>query len=73
MWSLQAIDYLNQKAARKAQKRRKEPFVPGGPEAVEDWPPFPFPSLGYFAPPGWERTEENWFVDKIGLGKPERT
>lgn len=45
MWSLEVIDYLKQQAARKARQRRKTPCVPDGPEAVEDWPPFPFPSL----------------------------
>jgi len=67
MWGLGTINYLNQQAARKARKRRRTPFVPAGPEAVEGWPPFP--SLGDYDPPGWERTEESWFVDKTGWGR----
>ena len=69
MFSLGTIHYLNQQAARKARKRGKTPFVPDGPEMVENWPPFPFPSLGDFDPPGWERTEDSWFVDKSGWGR----
>jgi hypothetical protein len=71
MWSLEVIDYLNQQAARKARKRHKTPLVPDGPEAVEDWLPLPFPSLGNYDPPGWERTEDSWFVDKTGWGRPD--
>jgi hypothetical protein len=69
MWSLEVINYLNRKAARKARKRGATPFVPAGPENVENWPPFPFPNLGSYDPPGWKRTEENWFVDKSGWGR----
>jgi len=70
MWSLEVIDYLNQEAAKEARKRGATPFVPAGPENVENWPPFPFPNLGNFDPPGWEHTEESWFVDKTGCGEP---
>ena len=69
MWSLAVIDYLNQQAAREARQRSATPFVPDGPEAVESWPPFPFPNLGDYDPPGWERTDESWFVDKTGWGQ----
>jgi hypothetical protein len=69
MWNLATINYLNHEAAKKAMKRRKKPFVPAGPEAVEGWPPFPFPNLGDYHPPGWERTEQSWFVDKSGWGQ----
>ena len=69
MWSLEGIDYLNQQAAKKARQRSATPFVPDGSEVVESWPPFPFPNLGDYDPPGWERTEESWFVDKTGWGR----
>jgi hypothetical protein len=68
MWSLETINYLNRQAGKKARKRGKSPFVPAGPENVENWPPFPFPNLGDFNPPGWEQTQ-SWFVDKTGLGE----
>ena len=67
MWSLEVIDHLNQQAAREARQRGAAPFVPAGPEAVENWPPFPY--LGDYDPPGWDRTEESWFVDKSGWGQ----
>jgi hypothetical protein len=70
MFSLAVIHHLNQQAARKARKRGAKPFVPAGPENVDNWPPFPFPNLGDYDPPGWERTEESWFVDKTGWGEP---
>jgi hypothetical protein len=69
VWSLEVIEYLNQQAAREARQRGAAPFVPSGPAAVEGWPPFPFPNLGDYDPPGWERTEESWFVDKTGWGQ----
>jgi hypothetical protein len=57
MWSLEVIEYLNQQAAKKARQLSATPFVPSGPEAVESWPPFPFPNLGDDDPPGSERTD----------------
>ena len=69
MWSLQTIDYLNQQAARKARRGKKEPFVPVL-DQIAAFPPFPFPHLGPYVPAGWERAEETWFVDSSGWGKP---
>lgn len=71
MWCLEVIDYLNRQAGKKARKRGAAPFVPAGPENVDNWPPFPFPNLGDYTPPGWDRTEESWFVDKTGWGRPD--
>jgi hypothetical protein len=71
MWSLEMIDYLNQKAARKARRQDKEPTVTT-PEEIENYPPFPFPHLGPYVPPGWERVEgQEWFVDSSGFGKDD--
>jgi hypothetical protein len=70
MFSLEVIYHLNQQAAKKARKSRKTPFVPDGPKEVENWPPFPFPLLGDYDPPGWERTGDTWFCDKSGWGEP---
>jgi hypothetical protein len=68
MWSLEVIDYLNQKAARKARRQHKEPIVPTLDE-IENYPPFPFPHLGPFVPEGWEQVEDAvWFVDSTGWG-----
>jgi hypothetical protein len=71
MFSLEVINYLNQQAARKARRHRQKPFVPSGPGAVDAMPPFPFPSLGDFDPPEWERTDDSWFCDKTGWGRAD--
>ena len=31
-------------------------------------PPFPFPFLGDYVPHGWEKLEDELFVDKTGMG-----
>ena len=65
--SLEAIIAINNQAAAEAEKKRLVPFVPSGPEATNDWPPFPFPSLGR-VPDGWD-VAETFFVDKTGHGR----
>jgi hypothetical protein len=67
MMSLEAIIAINKQAAAEAEKKRLTPFVPDGPEATKDWPPFPFPSLGR-VPDGWE-VAETFFVDTTGHGR----
>ena len=32
-------------------------------------PSFPFPFLGDYVPPGWTKTDEEWFVDSSGFGQ----
>ena len=68
MLSLKTIIALNEEIAAEAAKKRRVPFVPDGPQDCDRWPPFPFPNLGYYEPPGWEVTEQNWFIDKTGRG-----
>jgi len=70
MWSLEVINELNQQAARKARHQHKEPYVPTLDE-IKEFPPFPFPHLGPFAPDGWEQTETVWFVDSSGWGRDD--
>ncbi len=67
MMSLEAIIAINNQAAAEAEKKRLSPFVPSGPDATNDWPPFPFPSLGR-VPDGWE-VAETFFVDATGHGR----
>ena len=67
--SLEAIIAQNLEAAAVAAQGRREPYVPDGVEEVDRYPPFPFPNLGSHVPPGWELTEDSWFVDKSGKGK----
>jgi len=68
MLSLGAIRAINEEIATLAARKRRVPFVPDAPEDVDRWPPFPFPNLGYYEPPGWEVTDQNWFIDKTGRG-----
>jgi hypothetical protein len=68
MWSLEMIEHLNQQAAKKARRQHNEPTVPTQ-EEIESYPPFPFPQLGPYVSPGWERVEgPEWFVDSSGFG-----
>jgi len=68
MMSLGAIIAINEEIAAEAAQEERIPFVPDRPENVDRWPPFPFPNLGYYEPPGWEATDEQWFVDATGHG-----
>jgi hypothetical protein len=70
MWSLETLDFFNREAARKARNAKREPYVPVLDE-IAAYPPFPFPHLGPFVPPGWEQVEDaTWFVDSSGWGQP---
>lgn len=71
MWSLEVINYLNNEAARKARRQHKEPHVPTL-DDIDNYPPFPFPHLGPFVPPGWEQVEDAlWFADSSGWGRDD--
>jgi hypothetical protein len=71
MWSLEVINYLNNEQAKKARRQHKEPYVSTLNE-IENFPPFPFPNLGPFVPPGWEQVEDAvWFADSSGWGRDD--
>ena len=55
-------------AAEKAAQEHLEPFSVW-PTDIEKWPPFPFPMIGDYDPPGWELIETH-FVDSSGFGDP---
>ena len=69
MMSLMAILAVNEEIAAEAARQRRVPFVPCSAEEVEQWRRLRFPNLGYYEPPGWEKTETAWFVDKSGVGQ----
>lgn len=71
MMSLESIIALNERIAAEAAEEGLVPFVPGSPEAIDLYPPFPFPNLGYLIPKGWEKTDDSWFVDKTGWGRDD--
>lgn len=60
-----------QEATAKAAKAKKHPYVIFNQEEIEDYrdghKPFPFPMIGDYIPPSWERVEE-LFCDSSGLG-----
>jgi len=68
MMSLETIIALNEEIAAEAAEENSVPFVPNNKSNVEQWPPFPFPSLGHHEPDGWEKTDSQWFVDSTGVG-----
>lgn len=67
MMSPATIRDLAAKAARKAAKEKRTPFVPFDEREIKSWPPFPFPNLGDHRPPGWELVD-HFMVDATGLG-----
>lgn len=66
--SLEAIIAVNQDIGRQAAKKGWKPYVPFNAEEVDRWPPFPMPNIGYHQPKGWEKSGDNWFIDKTGVG-----
>jgi hypothetical protein len=67
MYSTQAIEAMNLKAARDAAKRRQKPYVPFDAEEIDGLRSLPFPFLGNYKPKEWELVEE-LFCDTTGLG-----
>lgn len=68
MRSLNQIRKTNQELAEKMAQKNKKPYVVYNAEEVDTYPPFPFPNFGDYRPEGWG-LEEDFFVDKSGLGK----
>ena len=68
MMSLTVIRQINEEIAAEAAQAERLPYVPWDAEEVEHWKRCPVPNLGYFQPPGWERLEASWFIDKTGVG-----
>ena len=62
------LQAVNDEAAAEAAKKNRVPYVPHDDAEAERWPPFPFPNLGSYIPPGWELTKDTFFVDKTGFG-----
>lgn len=66
MMDIATIKRLNAEAAGEADHDRVEPLVVTE-RNIREMPPFPFPYIGDYAPPGWRETNE-YFVDASGLG-----
>lgn len=66
------IRHRSTEAAKKAAAENKEPFVFFDRKEVRACPPFNFPFLGDYEPPGWSQLlEEDLFVDISGVGAPD--
>ena len=68
MMDLKQIAVASQKAARKAAREHKQPYIWEA-EDVGHVPPFPFPNIGDYRPKEWELTG-SYFVDSSGFGAP---
>ena len=68
MMSLEAIQSLSRDAATRAAEDQRAPFMVH-PDDLKAMPPFPFPSVGDYVAPGWERTANSFFVDSSGFGQ----
>ena len=67
MFSPEMIREMSDEAARKAARTKRQPYVPFSVDEIRRMPPFPFPNLGTYVPPGWELVEE-LFCDSSGFG-----
>jgi hypothetical protein len=67
MLSIEYIEQEELKAAQRAAKEHKLPFVYWDKSEVEKRIPFPFPVLGNYIPKGWDRIDE-LFCDSSGFG-----
>jgi hypothetical protein len=70
MMSPGVLRAINDEIAAEAARVNRVPYVPFDATEPKRWPPFPFPNLGSYVPPGWALAEENWFIDKTGRGRP---
>jgi len=66
MMSLEQIRAASQEEAERAAEEERTPYVPWDDKDPGLTPPFPFPMLGYYIPPGWELVD-TLFVDSTGL------
>lgn len=72
MWGLETIKQINKEAAEAARKREAAPHLVVEASSLKEWPPFPFPHLGY-ACDDVDKTHsrlKTFFVDSSGLGGP---
>jgi hypothetical protein len=71
MMGIETIKMLENKAARKAAKEKKRPYMPYDENEIrsygENGVTFPFPNIGSYRPEGWTLVDEV-MCDKTGLG-----
>jgi len=67
MMSPEAIRSESDRAARRAARERREPYVVFDEREARSMQSFPFPFLGDYVPRGWEKVED-LFCDSSGFG-----
>ena len=70
MWGLDTIRQMNQEAADRALGEQSIPYRMDSLDELDEWPPFPFPHLGY-ACEEVDKTHDRLdtlFVDSSGYG-----
>jgi len=68
MMSLETIEAMARKAARRAARKREAPHVFFNEAEVDACPSFPIPLLGGYAPRGWKPIGDTLFCDSSGFG-----
>ena len=63
------IRSMSDRAARKAARAKKTPYVPYDTDEVNGWSSFPFPFIGSYLPEKWEKVD-SLFCDSSGFGQP---
>jgi len=73
MWGLDMIRHINEEAATKARGEGAVPYRMDSPDELGEWPPFPFPHIGYACEEVDETHErlDTLFVDSSGFGGEE--
>ena len=69
MMSIQCIRDASDRAARKASREKRTPYVPFDAAEIDGYEQFPFPNIGSYSPRGWEHVE-SLFCDASGFGSP---
>jgi len=69
MMGLSTIRAIQDESRKRAKRNKTEPYEvwPGD---KENWPPFPFPSIGNYNHPRWELVK-TYFVDSSGFGEDD--
>lgn len=70
MMDLATIASESRKAAGRAARAKKQPFIVEQDDLPWRHKSFPFPFIGNYTPRGWKKTENLYFVDSSGFGEP---
>jgi|2_EtaG_2_1085320.scaffolds.fasta_scaffold35450_3 hypothetical protein len=70
MWGLETIRQINEEAATAARGDGNAPYCIGVADSLDEWPPFPFPHLGYACDDVDQEHDrlDTCLVDRSGFG-----